>query len=57
MYVPKMIAQAEGKFEGDVYEKAKRKRESIFQLIQAYCLFLEFDCFINLDDVIKTLLK
>ena len=53
-YIPKMISQAEGKFEGDVYEKAKKKRESIFQLIQAYCLFLEFDCFISLDDVVKT---
>jgi len=54
VYIPKMISQAEGIFEGDVYEKARKKREGIFSLIQAYCLFLEFDCFINLDDVVKT---
>lgn len=54
VYIPKMISQAEGKFEAEIYDKARKKRESIFQLIQAYCLFLEFDCFISLDDVVKT---
>lgn len=51
--IPKIIQQSEGKFEGVEYEKAKKKRESIFDLIQAYFLFLQFDCYVNIDDLVK----
>jgi len=41
----------EGKFEGNVKDRAQAKRESIFNLIQAYFLYLEFHGAVNLDQV------
>ncbi len=52
-YIPKIISQSEGKFEGIEYERAFKKREQIFDLIQSYFLFLQFETFINLDEVYK----
>jgi len=52
-YIPKIISQSEGKFEGIEYEKAFKRREQIFDLIQSYFLFLQFETFINLDEIHK----
>lgn len=52
-YIPKIIQQSEGKFEGPDLERAKKKREGIFDLIQSYFLFLQFEGAISLDDVNK----
>ena len=49
--IPKLIQQSEGKFEGTDYDVARKKRENIFDLIQAYFLFLQFEGAVNLDEV------
>jgi len=52
--IPKIIQQSEGRFDGAELEKAKKKRENVFDLIQSYFLFLQFDCYVKVDEVIKT---
>ena len=51
--IPKLIGQTEGKFEGSDLVKAQQKREGIFDLIQAYFLYLQFHGAVSLDDVEK----
>jgi len=50
-YIPKMILQSEGEFKGAVYEQAKKRRELIFDTIQAYFIYLSFESYISLEDV------
>lgn len=50
-YIPKILRQMEGEFRGSEYEKAYRKRCMIFDQIQAYFLFLQFYCFVSLDEI------
>jgi len=49
--VPKLLRQMEGKFEGADLERAKAKRCVLFDTIQAYFLFLQYSCYITLDDL------
>lgn len=49
--IPKLIGQMEGKFEGSLMVQAQNKREGIFDMIQAFFLFLQFECFVSIDDV------
>jgi len=50
-YIQKLLSQTEGKFEGPELEGAVKKREAIFDMIQAYFLYLQFEGAINLDEV------
>ncbi len=49
--VPKLLGQMEGGFVGENFEKAKKKRDAIFDMIQSCFLFFQFESYINLDDL------
>jgi len=49
--IPKLLDQMEGDFSGKAKEAAVNKRKDVYDTIQAYCLFLEFDCFVSIEDL------
>jgi hypothetical protein len=49
--VPKLLGQMEGNFSGEFFEKAKKKREAIFDLIQSCFLYFQFESYISLDEL------
>lgn len=49
--IPKLLGQMEGDFEGGTKSSAVNRRKDVYDTIQAYCLFLEFDCFISLEEL------
>jgi len=51
--IPKLLGQMEGSFEGKTLEKAAKKRCATYDIIQAYMLFLEFNCSVSLDDLVS----
>jgi len=51
--IPKLLDQMEGEFEGKAKDAAIRKRHEAYDTIQAYCIFLEFDCYISIRDLVE----
>lgn len=47
--IPKILSQIEGSYD----QVSKKKRENVFDLVQSFFLFLQFDCFISLEDLNK----
>lgn len=45
--VPKLLGQMEGKYD----ESSKKRRHQVYDEVQAYFLFLQFHCFIKLNDL------
>jgi len=51
--VPKLLSQMEGKFEGPSLDQAVARRARTFDDIQAYFLWLQFDCHLSIEEVEK----
>jgi len=49
--IPKLLGQMEGEFAGKMKDAAVNKRKDVYDTIQAYCLFLEFDCYVSIEDL------
>jgi hypothetical protein len=47
--IPKLLRQMEGEYD----QSSLRKRENVFNDVQAYFLFLQFNCSISIEDVHK----
>jgi hypothetical protein len=45
--IPKLLTQMEGKYE----TSSAKKREVVFDSIQAFFLFLQFECFVSIEDL------
>ena len=49
--IPKLLGQMEGDFGGGTKTAAVNKRKDVYDTIQAYCLFLEFDCYVSIEEL------
>jgi len=45
--IPKLLTQMEGNYDNS----SARKRIAVFELVQAYFLYLQYNCYISLDDL------